>query len=58
MLLDVANAVNSACLSGLAEELGLSIDLAHPSIAALSKESAELGDVIIKTKELDKIRLK
>jgi chemotaxis protein CheC len=53
MLLDVANAVSSACLSGLAEQLKLDIQLTHPSILAFNKPNAELKDFIFKQKNLD-----
>ncbi len=46
MLLDMSNAVNSSCLSGLAEQLGLDIELAHPLIASFNKPSSEFDDFI------------
>ncbi len=50
MLLDVSNAVNSACLSGLAEQLELDIELTNPSIVAFNTPNAELKDFFFKQK--------
>lgn len=46
MLLDISNAVNSTCLSGLAEQLGLDIELAHPLLASFQKPNSALEDFI------------
>jgi chemotaxis protein CheC len=51
MLLDISNAVNSACLSGLAEQLTLDIELTNPSIIAFNKENIELKDFFFKQKD-------
>ena len=51
MLLDMANAVNSACLSGLAEQLHLDIELGTPSISAFNKQKAEVKDFVFKQKD-------
>ena len=48
MLLDVSNAVNSACLSGLAEQLELDIELTNPSIAAFNNPYLELNNFVLK----------
>ena len=53
MLLDISNAVNSTCLSGLAEQLGLDIELAHPLIASFKKPNSELDDFIFIQKNQD-----
>ena len=53
MLLDISNAVNSSCLSGLAEQLGLDIELAHPLIASFNKPNSELEDFIFIQKNQD-----
>ncbi len=53
MLLDISNAVNSTCLSGLAEQLGLDIELAHPLIASFKKPNSELKDFIFIQKNQD-----
>jgi len=50
MLLDVSNAVNSACLSGLAEQLALDIELTNPAILAFNKANSELKNFIFKQK--------
>ncbi|MBC8554994.1 MAG: chemotaxis protein CheC [Candidatus Brocadiales bacterium] len=50
MLLDVSNAVNSACLSGLAEQLALDIELTNPAIIAFNKLNSELKNFIFKPK--------
>ncbi len=50
MLLDITNAVNSACLSGLAEQLALDIEMANPTLSAFNKPNAELDDFIFKQK--------
>ncbi|MFT6984261.1 MAG: chemotaxis protein CheC [Psychromonas sp.] len=50
MLLDVSNAVNSACLSGLAEQLALDIELTNPSIIAFNKPNSELKNFVFKQK--------
>ena len=44
MLLEISNAVNSACLSGLGEQLALDLELTNPSILVFNKSSVELYD--------------
>jgi chemotaxis protein CheC len=50
MLLDVSNAVNSACLSGLADQLELDLELTNPSILAFNTPNLELKDFLFKQK--------
>lgn len=50
MLMGISNAVNSACLSGLAEQLGLDIELTNPAITAFNSPNVELKDFIFKQK--------
>ncbi|WP_028862982.1 chemotaxis protein CheC [Psychromonas aquimarina] len=50
MLMDISNAVNSACLSGLAEQLELDIELTNPSIAAFNTPNSALKDFFFKQK--------
>ncbi|MFT4929957.1 MAG: chemotaxis protein CheC [Phenylobacterium sp.] len=53
MLLDISNAVNSACLSGLAKQLSLDIELARPLMASFNKPTSELEDFIFIQKNQD-----
>ena len=50
MLMDISNAVNSACLSGLADQLELDIELTNPSIVAFNTPNVELKDFVFKQK--------
>jgi chemotaxis protein CheC len=50
MLLDISNAVNSACLSGLADQLKLDIELTNPSIVAFNTPNLEVKDFVFKQK--------
>lgn len=51
MLMDLSNAVNSACISGLAEQLELDIELSNPAIIAFNTPHAELQDLFFKQKK-------
>lgn len=51
MLMDISNAVNSACISGLAEQLELDIELTNPAIIAFNTPHPELQDLFFKQKK-------
>lgn len=53
MLLEISNAVNSACLSGLGEQLALDIELTNPSILVFNKSNVDLKDFSFKEKNQD-----
>jgi len=53
MLLEIANAVNSACLSGLSEQLDLDIELTNPTVFVFNKSDVELKDFSFKEKNQD-----
>ena len=46
MLLELSNSLNSACLAGLADQLGIHIELATPSVAGFMQQCQTSADLL------------